>query len=258
MSTYLEIQNVTLDIPIFDVSRSFRASLIGHLIGGKINKDNNSKKSIVNVRALDNISFRLESGDRLGLIGKNGAGKTSLLRLLAGVYLPLSGNIKCNSKITPLFNTSIGIDADDTGLENIFTMSMYLGMTKQEIKNKTQEIIDFSGLHDFINLPVRVYSAGMLLRLCFAIITALEPKILLMDEGIGAGDHEFAKKTENRLKTFYKNIDILVLASHSDQLIKDLCNKAVLLQNGKITAYGKVDEVLSLYYDSDRTKELVT
>ena len=240
---YLEAKNITLDIPVFDVSRSFRQSLIKYYVGGKIS----NSTSVVTVRALENINFSLQSGDRLGLIGHNGSGKTSLLRVLAGVYRSFCGELKYHGKITPLFNPSIGVDADDTGLDNIFTIGMYLGMSKQEIDSKKEEIISFSGLGDFVHLPVRTYSCGMLLRLGFSIATSLEPQILLMDEGFGTGDTEFTEKAQMRLESFYKKLDILIMASHSDDLIRKLCNKVLLLERGKIKAYGNVDEVLNIY-----------
>lgn len=248
MSNYLEIQNVSLDIPVFDLSRSFRQSLVKCCIGGQITKRNNNNHKI-SVRALEDISFRLESGDRLGLIGYNGSGKTTLLRVLSGVYTPSIGHVYCKGKVTSLFNPCIGLDMDDTGLENIFTIGMYLGMKKQEIVRKQDDIILSSGLGDFINFPVKTYSTGMLLRLSFAMATSLEPEILLMDEAIGTGDMQFTEMAQTRLESFYKQINILVMASHSDALIRRLCNKALLLEKGKIKAYGEVEKVLRVYYE---------
>jgi ABC-type polysaccharide/polyol phosphate transport system ATPase subunit len=249
MSSFIELENVTLDIPIFDVARSFRRSLFNYCTGGQIMQDS-GKKNMVNIRALENINFRLEKGDRLGLVGHNGAGKTTLLRVLAGVYTPLIGKMRSNGKITPLFNISIGMDLDDTGIENISTIGMYLGMTPKEIEDRKEEIISFSELGDFINLPVRTYSSGMMVRLSFAIATSLQPEVLLMDEGIGAGDAQFAEKAKARLDEFYRNIDILVIASHGDDLIRQLCNKAMLLEHGKVMAFGEVEAVLEQYHRS--------
>jgi len=247
MNTFIELKKINLDIPVYDARRSFRISTFQYLTGGQImqNKTNNKLTSI---RALDNISFRLEKGDRLGLIGHNGSGKTTLLRVLAGTYKPLAGTIQCKGKITPLFNIAVGMDLDDTGEENIATVGMYLGMTKKEIEDRKEEIIEFSELGDFINLPVRTYSAGMQVRLSFAIATALKPEILLLDEGIGAGDAQFAEKAKARLEEFYRGLDILVIATHSDALIRQLCNKALLLEHGKIKTYGAVDAVLEAYH----------
>ncbi len=245
MNTFLEVNDLTVDIPIFNTGRSFRSTLMNRYIGGKINQDEKSGR--VSVRAIDNISFRLEQGDRLGLIGHNGSGKTTLLRLLAGVYRPMTGTYHYQGKITPLFNISIGLDLDDSGLDNIYTIGMYLGMSKQEVRQKKEGIIAFSELGDFIHLPVRTYSAGMSTRLSFAIATALDPDILLMDEGIGAGDANFAEKAQERLESFYSKMSIMVIASHAEALIRKLCNKAMLLEHGKMIAFGGVDEISKLY-----------
>jgi len=243
MKSWIQVKNVSIDIPIYGAEKSFRSALVRRYVGGNVHKDNN----IVSVKALDDVSLNLTAGDRLGLIGHNGAGKSTLLSVLAGIYKPVQGSVTYNGKITPLFNLSPGMDPADTGLENIMTIGMYLGMSKSEIKEKTQSIIDFTELAEFINLPVRTYSSGMIARLTFGIATSLEPDILLIDEGIGAGDQSFANKAKERLENFYNKINIIVLASHSNELVKQLCNKAILLEHGKIIAAGTVDEVLKIY-----------
>lgn len=243
--TFLEVNNLTLEIPVFNVNRSFRTSLMNRLTGATIKQDEKSNQ--INIRALHDISFRLEAGDRLGLVGHNGAGKTTLLRLLSRIYKPVMGSYQYNGRITPLFNMSVGLDLDDTGIDNIYTIGMHLGMTRSEIETKKNDIIEFSDLGDYIYLPMRIYSAGMQMRLSFAIATSLDPDILLMDEGIGAGDANFAEKAECRLSRFYEKSGIMVVASHSDDLIRKLCNKALLLEQGKQIAIGPVDEILALY-----------
>lgn len=248
----LDVRNVTVDIPVFDSSRSLRKLVYNRYLGGNIQ---NTTGKHVCVRALEDISFYLEEGDRLGLIGHNGAGKSTLLNVLGGIYIPHKGSIQTSGKVTPLFNPSLGMDTDDTGYENIYTIGMYYGLTKQEVTAKKEEIIEFSELGDFINLPARTYSTGMLLRLSFAIVTALDPEILLMDEGIGAGDASFAKKATERLESFYKKIGILVIASHSDELIKQMCNKALLLEHGRVIQFGAVDEVIDLYHERTASRE---
>lgn len=239
------MRNVTVDIPVFDSSRSLRKLAYNRYLGGNIQK---SSSQHVFIRALDDISFTLQEGDRLGLIGHNGAGKSSLLNLLGGIYLPLKGQVETIGKVTSLFNPSLGLDIDDTGYENIFSIGMYYGLTKKEINLKKDEIIECSELGDYIYLPARTYSNGMLMRLCFAIVTSLNPEILLMDEGIGVGDSNFAKKATERLEYFYKKIGIIVIASHSDELIEKMCNKAMLLDHGKIIKLGPVHEVLETYH----------
>lgn len=241
---FLNVRNVTVDIPVFDSRRSLRKLVYNQFLGGNIKKTSGKH---VSVNALDNISFSLEEGDRLGLIGPNGAGKSSLLNVLGGIYIPHSGVIEVNGKVTPLFNLSLGLDNDDTGYDNIYTIGMYYGLTRKAIDLKKDEIIEFSELGDYIYLPARTYSRGMALRLCFAIVTSLDPEILLMDEDIGVVDFTFAKKAAERLEHFYKKIGILVIASHSDELIKKMCNKAMFLEHGKIVQLGPVDEVLNTY-----------
>lgn len=241
---YIEVKNVTIDIPVFDSNRSLKRDLYCRYLGGGIKKTSNKH---ICIRALEDVSFRLEEGDRLGLIGHNGAGKSTLLNVLAGIYIPHAGSISINGKVTPLFNTSLGLDIDDTGYENIYTIGMYYGLNKKEIDKRKDEIIAFSELGDFIYLPARTYSSGMLLRLSFAIVTSMKPDILVMDEGLGVGDAKFAQKAEGRLKSFYTNLSILVVASHSNELIKNMCNKAILLEHGKLLKFGNTEEILDLY-----------
>lgn len=252
MKTFIDVNALTVDIPVFNVSRSFRTTFLNRFVGGRIEQGEKSKN--VYVRALDDINFNLKDGDRLGLIGHNGAGKTTLLRLLANIYRPIKGTYRYQGRITPLFNMSVGLDLDDSGIENIYTIGMYLGMKKKEINEKKEAIIEFCELGDFIHLPVRIYSAGMQTRLSFAIATALEPDILLMDEGIGAGDSSFAEKAQARLASFYDNSNIMVVASHSNDLIRKLCNKAMLLEHGKQIILDDVEKVLSAYQNKENNK----
>lgn len=248
-TAFIDVKNVTVDIPIFDSNRSLRQSLYktcAGRLGGKIQQ---SSRKHVYVRALQNINFRLEEGDRLGLIGHNGAGKSTLLNVLGGIYQPHAGSVHIQGIVTPLFNPNLGMESDDTGYENIYTIGMFYGLTKEAIAEKCDEIIEFSELGDFIHSPIRTYSSGMLLRLSFAIVTSINPEILLLDEGIGAGDAGFANKAAARLSAFYQKIKILVLASHSDVLIKQMCNKALLLEHGTILKFGEVNEVMDYYHE---------
>lgn len=248
MTLKIKVENLSVNIPIIGPDRSFRTTLRNKYIGGNINRSETNSQ--VAITALNNINFSLHSGDRLGLIGHNGAGKTTLLNVLAGIYKPVTGNIMFNGKVTPLFNCAPGIDKDDTGLENIRTICMYFGMDPKEIAAKTPDIINFTELQDYINLPVRTYSSGMLARLSFAVATSLQPDILLLDEGISVGDQRFAHKARQRLQDFYKTIDVMICASHSNELIRELCNKAMLLNHGSIVAFGDVDEILDIYTSS--------
>ena len=243
---FIRAKNLSLDIPVYDASRSFRRALLGDFVpGGRIR---NGNSGTVVVRALEGININIESGDRVGLIGRNGSGKTTLLRVLAGIYEPDIGLVEREGQVTPLFNSSLGIDMDDTGLENIKTMFSYLtgGQILQD-DNVVSEIIEFCDIGEFISLPVRTYSAGMLVRLCFATVTAIRPDILLLDEGIGAGDFFFSIKAKKRLESFYGSLGTLVVASHSKELISELCNKAVLLDDGKIIAEDTVENIYKYY-----------
>lgn len=243
MSPYLELENVSINIPVYGIDMSFRSALVKTCVGGNLKRQDNQ----IMIQALTDINLKLNPGDRLGLVGHNGAGKTTLLSVMAGIYKPIIGKIKQHGRITSLFNLGLGMDMVDTGLKNIINIGLYLGMTKKEIASKTDEIIEFTDLADFIHLPVRTYSAGMVARLTFGIATSLEPDILLIDEGIGAGDQAFAAKAKQRLDNFYGKINIIVVASHSNDLIRQLCNKAILLEQGKIIASGTVEEVLNEY-----------
>jgi ABC-type polysaccharide/polyol phosphate transport system ATPase subunit len=199
------------------------------------------------VKALEDVTLELRSGDRLGLIGHNGAGKSTLLRVIGGIYTPTAGRVTVSGRITPLLNQSPGLEMEDTGYENIITVGMLLGMSLEEIKGKAPEIIEFSDLGDYIHLPVRTYSTGMLARLSFSIATALDPGILLLDEGIGTADARFADKASRRVKDLIARTDILVLASHSEDMIGSMCNKAALLHHGRILEIGAVSDVFRSY-----------
>lgn len=239
------LEHVTVDFPIYG-HHSFRTALLSRA-GGLIRREGR-KSDRVTVRPLDDISLTIAHGDRVGFIGHNGAGKSTLLRVLAGVYEPTIGRIKTEGRLSPLLNTSPGMNLDDTGYENILTCGLYLGMTRAEIRQKTPEIEQFTELGEYLSLPVRTYSSGMLTRLGFAIATAIDPEILLLDEGLGAGDARFQERVNKRVDRLIQRSSILVVASHSDALIKSMCNKAALMDHGRILAVGDTDDVISKYH----------
>lgn len=239
----IKIINASIDIPIFNAKQSARHALVSSFVGGVLKRDNN----LTSVRALDSLTLSLKEGDRVGLIGHNGSGKSTLLKLMAGVYEPTLGTISHSGKIISIFNSNLGLDIDKTGRENIKNIAYLIGMTPSELKNKIHDIVNFCELGEFIDLPARTYSAGMLIRLGFAVATSLEPEILLLDENIGAGDARFAENAKSRLDNFYQKMKILVIASHSDDLIRKLCNKAVLMEHGRLIMFGDVEEVLAKY-----------
>ena len=243
----IAVDNLTIDFPIYgSTHRSLRQTLFART-GGLIRREGSGHKRVV-VRALDRVSFQLEHGDRLGLIGHNGAGKSTLLKALAGVYWPDSGSIRIEGRISPLFTSAPGLDVEDSGYENIKTCGMFLGMSAEEIDHKAPEIAEFSELGEYLDLPVRTYSTGMVTRLCFAIATAIDPDILLLDEGLAAGDARFAARAEDRMHALIQRTRILVLATHSDAMIKGMCNRAALMEKGNIVALGPVAEILDQYH----------
>jgi len=237
------LEGVQVSFPIYNsAGRSLRHHLMGASTGGRVGAD--SQQRVV-VEALSDISLSLSHGDRVGLIGHNGAGKTTLLRVIAGIYAPWQGRVEVTGRVAPLFDVSLGIDMESTGYENIRLRGLYLGLTRAQIEARTPAIAEFTELGPFLQMPVRTYSAGMLARLAFAVSTSIDPEILLLDEGIAAGDAAFMEKANKRLHEFIEMSGIMVLASHSDQLIKLFCNKALLMERGRILRFGPVDEVLA-------------
>lgn len=202
------------------------------------------------VVALQDICCQIRDGERLGLIGHNGAGKTTMLRLLAGVYAPTRGRVLSFGRISSLFNATPGLNVNGTGRENIITCGLHLGMTRSEVDRKMDEIIEFSELGEYIDLPVRIYSAGMVTRLGFSIATAVEPEILLLDEGLATGDAQFAQKAQARMQKLMGQSSILVIASHSETLVANVCNRCLLLEQGRVIADGPADILVESYRSS--------
>jgi lipopolysaccharide transport system ATP-binding protein len=190
------------------------------------------------VTALDGVSFELEAGDRLGLVGANGAGKTTLLKVLYGIYEPTAGSLEIRGKVDALFNINLGFRPEATGRRNILLRGLINGWTEAQIAERTEEIIEFSELGEFIDMPFKSYSQGMGARLAFAIATTLDPEILLMDEWIGAGDASFQEKATDRMNALAERAGIIVLASHSEELLKKTCNKRLELEKGRVKAFA--------------------
>jgi ABC-type polysaccharide/polyol phosphate transport system ATPase subunit len=250
----IKLEHVYADFPIYGSQVSFRKVLFNKAIGGLLSRaDDGSKR--VTVRALSDVTLEVNHGDQLGIIGHNGAGKSTLLRLLAGIYEPSLGRITIEGGVSPLFNTSPGLDLDDTGYENIVTCGLFLGMSREEIAAKTPDIEQFAELGEYMSLPVRTYSTGMLVRLGFAIATAIDPEILLLDEGLGAGDARFANRVRKRIEALIGRSSIMILASHSDSMIEQMCNRAILLNHGKVVADGKPKDVIARYAEMNREVE---
>lgn len=242
---YLSLRNVSVEFPIYQgANRSLKKALLRAGTGGGLKRTADNR---VCVRALDNLTFDLTHGDRVGLVGSNGAGKTTLLRVLAQIYEPVSGQIEIEGRISPLFDTGLGLSPDATGYENIHLRSYYMGMAPSEVRARVAEVAAFTELGDYLNMPVRTYSSGMILRLAFAVATCVQPEILLMDEWMMAGDASFLKKARARMENFVSQSSIMVLATHSESLMAEWCNKAIYLHQGQVKMFGPTKEVLQEY-----------
>jgi ABC-type polysaccharide/polyol phosphate transport system ATPase subunit len=239
------VENVRVDFPIYAAQRSLRTAVFRRATGGLIQRQGPNQGRIV-VKALRGVSMTLEDGDRLALIGHNGSGKSTLLKVLAGICEPIEGRLLIEGRVTPLFETMPGLDEEDSGYENIVTAGLLFGMSREQIDKKIPDIEEFSELGEYLEVPVRTYSAGMRARLGFALVTALEPDILLIDEAISAGDARFVEKAEARLKDLIGRSRILAMASHSSR-IRSICNKAALMVEGQILMMGAVESVLEHY-----------
>ncbi len=244
----IELKHLGLHLPVLGAdARLLRKVLFSRYVGGRVAQEN-----VIYVKALENITAVVDEGDRVGLIGHNGAGKTTLLRVLAGVYPPTGGTLSVRGRVSALLSPGLGMDVEDTGYENIRNIGLLLGMTKKEIDAKIDEIADFTELGGFLALPVRTYSSGMHLRLTFAVVTAIDPDILLLDEGLGAGDARFAERAQKRVDSLIGKASVMVLASHSEEMIRKSCNKAMLLDQGELVFYGPVGEAFEAYHKLDR------
>jgi lipopolysaccharide transport system ATP-binding protein len=231
---HISIENLTVEFAIFGTTaRSLKNKILsqatgGHLVAGA--------HDIVTVRAIENLSLEIKDGDRIGLVGHNGAGKTTLLRVLAGIYKPTGGTITIDGRVRALLDIYAGTEPESTGIENIYLRGFMMGMKRREITAKVDEIAEFTELGDFLALPMRTYSAGMLARLAFAVSTAVHNDILLIDESISAGDAAFQKKARQRIESLFDRTPIVILASHSEELISEFCNRRVQMDHGVLTS----------------------
>jgi ABC-2 type transport system ATP-binding protein/lipopolysaccharide transport system ATP-binding protein len=243
MST-ISLKNVSLEFPVFNAQKLSLRNVIVDTLGGVFDR---KKNSVPIVRALDNISFETKPGDRIGLIGHNGSGKSTLLRLLAGIYYPTDGSLKIQGSISTLFGTAVGLNEEMTGNENLFLSSLIFTGNYKKTKESLEELAIFTELGNYLPLPIRTYSEGMKMRIGFAAATNFSPDILLIDEVFGAGDKHFAEKSSKKVEDLIHNSNTLFFASHSDDLIKKFCNKAIWMSKGKIVEFGEVGKVLKKY-----------
>ena len=240
------LDHVSLSFPVLHTShRSLKKALVASATSGAILK---GADSLPIVQALRDISLQFSPGDRVGLIGPNGAGKSTLLRTIAGIYEPDQGMVEVTGSTVPLLDLGIGFDAELTGWENIRLRSMYLGIPPSRFEALAPDIARFTELGDYLDLPVKTYSSGMQLRLSLGVATAVDADILLMDEWVMAGDASFLNKARARVARFVEAAHILVLASHSEAIIREWCNKAVLMKGGEALVIGSVDEAFDAYH----------
>ncbi len=247
---YLEVQNVSLTYPIYGSNaRSFKTTLINLATGGRLDKSGGS----IAVEALKDVSFKLDSGDRLALLGHNGAGKSTLLKILAYIYEPTKGVVNVQGQMNCLFDIMMGIDHELNAYENIMLRGLILGLSKVEIRKIIPEIEEFSELGDFMKIPIKTYSAGMKVRLAFGIITSILSEILLIDEIVNVGDAQFIEKAKARIGSLVNRSEFVVLSTHDLNIVRDLCNKALLLEHGNVKYFGDINEALKIYQTEIQT-----
>ena len=242
----ISLRRVVVEFPIINASSRSLQLRLYQALGGKLTSYNRT----VVVRALDGIDLELKDGDRLGIVGHNGSGKTTLLRVLAGVYPPVRGSAEIKGSISSFTDITLGMDPEATGWDNIIFRCVFMGLSLQEAKRRSPAIAEFCELGGYLDLPIRTYSAGMNLRLAFAISTSVDPDILIMDEMISAGDLQFIEKAKARLHEVIGKANILALASHDLQMVRSICNKVVWLEHGVIKKIGPSDDVVTAYEGS--------
>ncbi len=237
----IKLTDVSFWYPVFDASsRSLKVSMMRQFGGVP-------GKGVLEVQALSEVSLQLKDGDRLGLIGRNGAGKSTLLRVLAQLLYPQRGGVKIEGRVVPIIARGLGIHLELSGYQNIEVPMRLLGATEQEIELARSEVPEWSGLGDFIHLPVRTYSTGMQARLLFAICTAVRGDILVMDEWLSAGDADFINRAQQRLQSLLETTRIVVLSSHSMEVVRKICNVVCWMEQGEVVMIGPADEVLPAY-----------
>jgi lipopolysaccharide transport system ATP-binding protein len=244
MSARIEVAGLNLNFPLYHASGRSLKKVVFSTVTGRMGSD--AKHRVV-VQALRDISFNVGPGERIGLVGPNGAGKTTLLRSLAGIYEPVDGRVMVRGRLNALLDASLGMNQDLTGRENIMLRGLYSGLSPAAIRQLEEDVSVFAELGEFLDLPVRIYSAGMIVRLGFAMATAIRPQVLLMDEWILAGDAAFWDKALMRLEDMVRGAEILVLSSHNLYVIADWCTRVLWLEQGRIREDGPTEAVLEHY-----------
>ena len=240
----LEAKNLSLDIPLVDkVDQSLKKTFIRSMTGGKIARNKN--KTVIN--ALSNINLKINKGERIGLIGHNGAGKSSFIKIISGIYQATSGHLLCEEKAFPMLQKSFIVSDSLTGIDEAKARYLLINNNLKNFSIFLEDIKNFSGLGDFISLPLRTYSTGMTARLIFSLLTYHAHNFLALDEAIGTGDIDFYKKAEQRLENFLKNTGTLIIASHSPTLLEQFCDRGIVFSKGTIVYDGKLKDALNFY-----------
>jgi lipopolysaccharide transport system ATP-binding protein len=249
----ITIRDMSILFPIYhSESRSLKKAVVAAAASRRLGED---RKHRLVVEALRDIAISLETGDRLGLVGSNGAGKTTLLRALAGIYEPVQGSITIDGKVTSLLDPGQGMNPELTGRENIRLRGLFDKLSQKQIAQLEEDVAEFAELGQFLDLPVRMYSSGMVVRLSFGMATSIKPQILLMDEWLMAGDAAFIAKARQRLETMVRGAELMVLSSHSAPIIMQWCNRVIWMDRGRIKADGTPEEVLSAYLPPEQYAE---
>ena len=247
----ISLRHVSVEFPVYQTgARSIKKALIAGATMGNLARGAHDR---VIARALHDVSLHIRDGERVAILGANGAGKTTLLKVLTGIYKPTGGRINIRGCVMTLLDQGVGLNPDATGRENIILRGMYMGIRPRDMRVQIEDITEFTELGGYLDLPVRTYSSGMMIRLALAISTCIQPEILIVDEWLSAGDEQFLIKARQRMEQFVQGSRILVLASHSLDLARQWCSRAILLRQGVVAAEGPIENVISSYLGRDRS-----
>ncbi len=249
----VDVSNLTISFPLYhgdarSLKKTLSGALGGRRLSGRFAQDNRNR---VTVRALTDISFSLRPGDRLGLIGRNGAGKTTLLRALAGIYEPVEGRVLVRGRIGTLLDTSLGMNPELSGRENIRLRGLFFGLSDKAITEVEQDVETFAGLGSFMDLPLKTYSSGMGVRLSFGLATAIMPQVLIMDEWFMAGDESFMRRAAQRISGLVEGAEILVISTHMPEIVEKWCTRLLWMEQGRVVMDGPMDQVLPAYLEAE-------
>jgi len=224
---HIELKNVTVDLPIYGAHNMNLKGRVANFLARR-------ETEVEIIRALNDVSLSIKDGDRIGIVGPNGAGKTTLLRVMAGILKPSQGEVAIQGTVVSMIDQGLGMDPQCSGIENIFRRGIFLNQSTQQMQSRVDDIVEFSGLGDRIRHPLYTYSSGMKARLAFSIATSVEPEILVIDEGIGAADESFAEKAAARLKSMIYSSGIVIIASHSEEILRNFCDTRITMSSSKI------------------------